>query len=106
MSDPLVKACDLYPRTSRGPGDREYWVGYLGGLKVLVFQNHNPQPDGPSHALFLTARPPRQEKSQPQPSTAARDGDPGIGSKAARDQRVTELAEAFDRRGPDPDIPF
>ena len=22
MTDPLIKGCDLYPRTSRGPGER------------------------------------------------------------------------------------
>ena len=105
MTDPLVKACDLYPRTSRGPGDRQYWVGYMGGLKVLIFRNHNPQPDGPSHALFITARPPRQEKPQPQPSAEV---EPAVafGSKAGRDQRVTELAAAFDRRGPDDEFHF
>ena len=52
MTDPLVKACDLYPRTSRGPGERTYLVGYLGGLKVLIFRNHNPAEDGPTHSLF------------------------------------------------------
>ena len=56
-----MKACDLYPRTGRGAGEREYWVGYLGGLKVLVFKYHNPTEDGPTHAMFLTARPPKQE---------------------------------------------
>ena len=91
-----LKGCDLYPGTSRGPGDREYMAGYLGGLKVLIFKNHNPPPDGPSHALFITGRPPRQEKPPPLPSIGARDGYPA----------VAELADAFDRRGPDPDIPF
>ena len=64
MSDQLLKACDLYAKTSRGPGNREYWVGYLGSLKILIFRNHNAEPDGPSHALFLTPRPPRQEGRQ------------------------------------------
>jgi hypothetical protein len=77
MTDPLVKACDLYPRTSRGAGDREYWVGYLGGLKVLIFKNHNPQPDGPTHSLFIAARPPRQEK------TADTEEHPGAPASAA-----------------------
>jgi len=29
ISDQLLKACDLYAKTCRGPGNREYLVGYL-----------------------------------------------------------------------------
>ena len=68
MTDPLVKACDLYPRTSRGPGTREHLVGYLGNLKMLIFRDKNPTEDGPTHALFIAARP-----AQAGPKTIASD---------------------------------
>jgi hypothetical protein len=61
VSDQLLKAADLYTKASRGTGNREYLVGYLGGLKVLIFRVHDPQADGPTHTMFFTARPPRQE---------------------------------------------
>ena len=35
MSDQLLKAADLYAKTSRGPGQRAYMVGYLGGVKIF-----------------------------------------------------------------------
>ena len=65
MSDTLMKAADLYSKTSRGTGNREYLVGYLGGLKVLIFRVNNPEPDGPTHTLFVTARPERKPRSEP-----------------------------------------
>jgi hypothetical protein len=34
MTDQLLKACDLHAKTSCGPGNREYLVGYLGGVKI------------------------------------------------------------------------
>jgi hypothetical protein len=64
MNDQLLKACDLYSRTSRGEGNREYWVGYLGGLKVLIFRSNNPTEDGPTHTLHLVPRLPRQEQAR------------------------------------------
>jgi hypothetical protein len=64
MTDQLLKACDLYARTSRGPGQREYWVGYLGGVRVVIFRVHDPQPDGPTHTLFFAERKPRQDNNQ------------------------------------------
>jgi hypothetical protein len=63
MNDQLLKACDLYARTSRGPGNREYLVGYLGGVRVVIFRVNNPQPDGPSHTLFFAERKPRQDNN-------------------------------------------
>jgi hypothetical protein len=65
MSDQLLKACDLYTRTSRGPGNREYLVGYLGGVRVVILRIHDPQPDGPTHTLFFTARKARQDRPAP-----------------------------------------
>jgi hypothetical protein len=62
MTDALSKACDLYSRTSRGPGNREYWAGYLGGIRVVIFRVNNPQPDGPTHTMFLAERKPRPER--------------------------------------------
>jgi hypothetical protein len=52
MTDQLLKACDLHAKTSCGPGNREYLVGYLGGVKILTFKVHDPQPDGPTHTMF------------------------------------------------------
>jgi hypothetical protein len=61
MTDPqLLKVCDLYRRTSRGTGERQYLVGYLGAVKVLIFRVNNPEVDGPSHTMFLAERKPRQ----------------------------------------------
>jgi hypothetical protein len=64
VTDQLLKACDLYAKTGRGPGNREYLVGYLGGVKVLIFRVNDPQPDGPTHTMFYAERKPRPPAHQ------------------------------------------
>jgi hypothetical protein len=77
MSDTLLKACDLFTRTSRGPGQREYLTGVMGGVQVLVFRVHDPRPNGPTHTMFYAARKPRQER----PTQAAERGTTSAVSK-------------------------
>ncbi len=57
MTDPILKVCDLYAKTSRGPGERQYLVGYLGGVKVLIFRVNNTTEHGPTHTLHFVPRP-------------------------------------------------
>jgi hypothetical protein len=91
MTDQLLKACGLYSKTSRGAGNREYLVGYLGGMKILIFKVHDPQAAGPTHSLFFTARPPRQERPP------AHDAQRGATTAAAVDESGTVWSR--ERRG-------
>jgi hypothetical protein len=85
MTDQLLKCCDLYRKTSRGPGNREYLVGYAGSLKVLIFRNNNATEDGPTHTLFFTERKPRPERPP------AADAQRGQGTQT----RMREVAAAW-----------
>jgi hypothetical protein len=98
--DRLLKACDLYARTSRGTGQREYLVGYLGGVKVLIFKVHDPQADGPSHTMFYAERKPRPERPtrDAERGQAIHDAMRDIAEGWTREQRdahVQELAARF-----------
>jgi hypothetical protein len=95
MADQLLKACDLYAKTSRGPGNREYMVGYLGGVRVVIFRVHAPQPDGPTHTMFFAERKPRPERPQ------AADAHRGRATAEA----VQERADAWSKRQRPPDDP-
>jgi hypothetical protein len=70
MSDQMMKLADAYTRTGRN--GNLYQVAYLANLKLLIFPVHDPQPDGPSHTLFVTPRPLRQNQrlSAPSPRSA------------------------------------
>jgi hypothetical protein len=63
----LLKACDLYAKTSGGAGRREYLVGYLGGVKMFTFKVHDPQVDGPTRECrwAVSVRSPRQASRYP-----------------------------------------
>ena len=48
----MLKAAGLWRRTSAK--GNEYFVGRLGGVKVLVLENHDKQSDAdPTHNLFF-----------------------------------------------------
>jgi hypothetical protein len=52
VSDPKLKACGLWEKTS-GAGNR-YWVGRLGGVRVLIFENRDRKGDNdPTHVLYF-----------------------------------------------------
>jgi hypothetical protein len=76
MADQMMKLADAYTRT--GGNGNVYQVAYLANLKLLIFPVHDPQPDGPSHTLFVTPRPPRQDQrsSAPSPRSAGVLGSP------------------------------
>ena len=105
MSD-LIKWFDLWERRRRGNTEGQpYLAGAVAGLKVVAFRRHNPDPDGPHWTVFVAERQPRQQpqpagrtEQRPEPELAARQA---LGSAPDQRQRTTELAEAFDRRGPD-----
>jgi hypothetical protein len=66
MSDQMMKLADAYTRTGRN--GNLYQLACLSNLKLLIFPVHDPQPDGPSHTLFVTPRPPRQDPRSSAPS--------------------------------------
>jgi hypothetical protein len=61
----------LFSKTSRGPGNREYMVGYLGGVRVVIFRVHDPQPDCPTHTMFLRRASPDKIARLETPNVAA-----------------------------------
>jgi len=69
MSDQMMKLADAYTRTGRNGNVSQ--VAYLASLKLLIFPVHDPQPDGPSHTLFLVPRPLRQDQRSSPPSRSA-----------------------------------
>jgi hypothetical protein len=99
MSDELLKACDLYAKTSRGVGQREYMIGYMGAAKVLIFKVHDPKTDGPTHAMFFAERKPRQERRPASEAERGRATAEATQDRAdawthqQRDAHVQELAE-------------
>src|SRR4051794_36145153 len=71
MSD-LIKAAKLWAKTSQKTGGT-YYVGRMGGCRVLVMENRDRQGDGdPSHFLLLgdaeagQERPPAGHEQRPE----------------------------------------
>jgi hypothetical protein len=84
MSDQMMKLADAYTRIGRN--GNVYQVAYLAHLKLLIFPVHDPQPDGPSHTLFLVPRPPRQDHP-------SRDTERGQASAEAVQERADNWSE-------------
>ena len=106
MSD-LIKVCDLWERHRRGNTEGQpYLVGALAGVKVILFRRHNADVDGPHWSMFFGERkarqqqppPARRTEQRPEPERGPRQA---FGSPADQQRRTAELAEEFDRRGPD-----
>ena len=56
-------------RGASGEPKPSYMVGRAGGLRVLIFDRHDPEPDGPAATLFVAARTPRQsQQDEPEDS--------------------------------------
>ena len=77
---PMLKAAGLWAKTSVKGG--QYLTGRLGGVKVLVMENHDRQSDDdPSHHLFFLEPPDRlqggQERAQERPDGQGKEKDPG-----------------------------
>ena len=68
----LLKLCDLWERERRaasGQPPASYLVGVMGGLKVLVFDRHDPAPGEPVATLFVAEPTPRQsQQDEPEDS--------------------------------------
>jgi hypothetical protein len=101
----LIKWFDLWERHRRDNTEGQvYLAGAVAGLKVVMFRRHNPSVEGPHWTVFVAERQPRDqaaprplpEPRPPQPAAA-----PPPGSWADQQRRTGELAEAFDRAGPD-----
>jgi hypothetical protein len=58
---PLVKLAGLYENRSQKTGD-PYFVGYMGGVKVLLLRDKKAAEGQPGWALFVSQRPERTEK--------------------------------------------
>ena len=124
MSGDLIRVCDLWERQTRKRDP--YLVGAMAGVKVLLFKRHNADPDGPAWTLFFGERAAKQvAPNDAKPSRSAERGQgtwdrvrelsDGLGTKLAdrdpvamspadRQEYAKQLAEAFDRQGPD-DLP-
>jgi hypothetical protein len=115
MSDnPLLRATGLWAKTSKN--GRRYLTGRLGGLRVLILENHDRDKgeDAPTHLLMLGEA---QKREQQQPAPAARSSvtmpapntERGyaelvpISSKADRERHIKELADQFE---PDQELGF
>jgi hypothetical protein len=65
----LLKATGLWRKTSKN--NRDYLVGRLGGLRVLIFENADAGEGDPTHFLMLGEA--EQRPAQPQRTDNGRD---------------------------------
>jgi hypothetical protein len=65
MSDAtLLRAAKLWEKTSERNG-RRYLTGRLGGLRVVIFENHDKKNDSdPSHYLMFGEAPDRPKQGE------------------------------------------
>jgi hypothetical protein len=83
----LIKATGLWRKTS-GKTGREYFVGRLGGLRILIFESTDRQGDSdPSHLLMLGDAEERDQSPRQETALAARHR---IDRQLARMQRDEE----------------
>ena len=64
-NSPMLKATGLWAKSSVKGG--QYLTGRLGGLKVLILENRDVEPDGPTHSLFFVEAPDRRQGAQERP---------------------------------------
>ena len=55
MPDTLIKLTGMYENVSAKSGKR-YFVGYLGGVKLLMFETKDPKEGEPPWTLFIAER--------------------------------------------------
>jgi hypothetical protein len=72
---PLIRWAGLYEHTSKAGG--QYFVGYLGGLKLVLLKNKHAAEGEPGWNLCVTARPEKATqapapKPAPEPAAAPR----------------------------------
>jgi hypothetical protein len=89
-NSPMLKAAGLWAKTSVNGG--QYLTGRLGGVKVLVMENHDRQSDDdPSHHLFFLEPPDRlqggQERAQERPDGQGREKEPRTHQKPSQPRR-------------------
>jgi hypothetical protein len=58
----MLRAAGLWMKTGARGGS--YLTGRLGGVKVLILENKNPEPDGPTHSLFFVEAADRRQGGQ------------------------------------------
>jgi hypothetical protein len=88
MNDaPLVKLTGMYENTAAKSG-RRYFVGYLGGVKLLLLENTKAEPGEPGWNLCITARPERCDG--PQTREPAMAGTPPAPAAALARQRTPQ----------------
>jgi hypothetical protein len=88
---PMLKAASLWSKTSVKGG--WYLTGRLGGVKVLILENHDRQSDDdPSHHLFFVEAPDRRQSSQ------ERAQDSGDGQRAPAAFRTPQAPSEAQRR--------
>jgi hypothetical protein len=82
---PMLKAAGLWSKTSVKGG--QYLTGRLGGVKVLILENRDPEPDGPTHSLFFVEAPDRRQGAQERS-----DGQRGVGDTPDAADRISDAA--------------
>lgn len=55
--DTLIKLADLYENTAKSGG--RYFVGYMGGVKLLLMKRKDAKDGEPQWALHVAERSPR-----------------------------------------------
>jgi hypothetical protein len=76
-NSPMLKAAGLWAKSSVKGG--QYLTGRLGGVKVLILENRDPEPDGPTHSLFFVEAPDRRQGAQERAQERS-DGQRGVGT--------------------------
>lgn len=97
----MVRICDLWQRKSAKGST--YFSGYAGPVQYLLFDGgRQPHPTRVGEEVHVwrllvqerdPARRPQAQAPKPEPEVMT--------SRQASDRHVAELAEAFDRQGPD-----
>jgi len=107
MNDaPLIRLTGMYENTAAKSG-RRYFVGYLGGVKLLLLENLKAEPGEPGWNLCVTARPERQDAPR-RPATAPPEHEPALAAASPVPARTTRQRPSKAPQGATDDdgVPF
>jgi hypothetical protein len=105
-NSPMMKVTGLWAKSSVKGG--QYLTGRLGGVKVLILENRDPEPDGPTHSLFFVEAPDRRQGGQERAQERS-DGQRAAGTPRtpqAPPQAQRSGFQASGRRVPDHQAPL
>lgn len=98
---PMIKLTGMFENVSAKGST--YFVGYLGGTKLVMLRDMKAEEGQPQWSLFLAERP---EKRDAPGSTAARTAPKRVATGAQRSARQVPASGAPERRFHDDEIPF